>query len=699
MNESEQIPSPSPFAPTGAASEQPLVETLSASASGNNVDEQGSAVPAKPEGHAAEEVPTKELDELSAEEREKWLERYQTANKAVEVILLSYPELLKKHYSADEISDKDATYEDLVSSVRQELAGDPEFLGDAMLYMEGIRVGLEQFLVARGDRPYGLPEKGDRLHNPYKNQDILVEGTRKERAEAVGGARPFTVAFGYEDERGVRRDPGRPFFQKGVKNLDVEADLLTPNLDARLRSFDKQFTGKFNKIYNELKDLLVGAAEIIEDQASQGEEFTEGSNAEIASIGELGKRVQAIHAAWEPLGVEEHISPEGVHEKHDLLLQLEILVRQFPKSWIRNSKVLEEVYKEKQSKSERKPRKRRTGRERTSVNDQSNEGPSQTGRYRKQSEDRVVKKGQQPRGGRDETVLDFEAQGAKELTDREIWQQFQKYRGARYSAERWWRDKRNTLEQRIREIRMQQQDITQMAELIDKLSKRRDWGKAMWRLGPEVQKIALRETGDDVTRDLNLMEERKSRVLSKSIDFRKDEEELRFLYDYFFRYLAALQVGERVIASKLSQSRRRKVQVNNVDSTDSNIVSLGKETEAEAIAAEYAIAKVAAEHLGERWFEQNERVQKVLIEKLRLLFGEKDMDVAEAQAFLAQHGYPPEQQLAIIASQLSQGFNLAVVRILESGDLPSTPEAIEGLATGLLEQQQLKRLSYDKAKS
>lgn len=299
-----------------------------------------------------------------------------------------------------------------------------------------------------------------------------------------------------------------------------------------------------------------------------------------------------------------------------------------------------------------------------------------------------------PSGGREfrgrqrnQEVLDLEVQGARKLTDREVWQEFQKYRGARYSAERWWRDRRNTLQQRIEEVRKQQEDITRMAELISRLRKTREWGRTMWRLGPEVQDIALKDSGDLVARDLDLMLRNKEAVLAKPVDFRKDAEELRFLYDYFFRYLAALQVGERVIASKFVEPQRRKSQVG------SKVQEItGSQTEAEVVAQEFALARVVDRSLGEQWYQIAEPVQIEVINGLRQLVAQKDVDVAEAQALLTQHGIPEGEQMTIIAGGLAQGFNDAVAQVLKSGDLPTDAETIDGITQSILNEPTKKIL-------
>lgn len=548
--------------------------------------------------------------------------------------------------------------------------------------------------------------KGDIFVHPASKLGArqIIEGVR-------GKGKDRVILYTEEAQPGVpvpvdaKADP-HAIRQKPLKNFEVQRQVggfthWEPAPESLALAKEKEYTD----IFDECQRAFAAYAEVVEVDGTK--HYSDKALKLGEKIGEVSREIGMIDDAW--MAAHAKNDETTTKQEAELIEGLKAAVARLPSAFLKVYPVLKQVRDEWERSNvdedgrpiRKKTHKKGSRRGSESLPDEvvAPEGKDgQWSRPRKAAtEAQMQARRPQDRQRRNEEALEFEAQGARELTDREIWQQFQKYRGARYTAERWWRDRRNTLEQRIHEIRMQQKDVTRMAILIDKLYKRREWGQAMRRLGPEVQQIALREMGDAVSRDLDLMEERKGRVLNKPVDFRKDDEELRFLYDYFFRYLAALQVGERVIAGKLSQSRGSRQRTTGETPAQPGPASV--ETEAEAVAAEYAVATVAAKNLLDSWHEQPERVQIEVINGLRQLVAQRDLDVAEAQTLLTQHGVPSEEQLAIIAGGLASGFNTAVSRVLASGDLPSTPEVIEGIATGLLEQQQLTRLTYDNKES
>lgn len=706
IHPAEQKPSVPPAVETAASGVTPVVASEDVHVWRGASQEEAVVLPFRPRPDDAANIHDEVVDVKIAELRGK------IKACCSELLMLSarHPEMDLPNTLFELENYDDLTMNEVIVEARRRMTSetDEEPLAEAVNLLETIKESIEnQIHLETNNIPEQL-EKGDVFVNPKSRKRMVVEGIRKEDGGTI-------VMFSYEEKKDVRSEPGELLHQMPQGNFTVQRETggytkfhFGPRLDRTIQQFSEVATacqGLFEEVAAQNKDRL-----------------SETAFREVEKFQRRMKEVNRRVTNWNALSEEATWS--GYEARQTLLGQLQKIVGKFPESLVTSNELLKQVWAQNQRKEKvevddhdrnggdtKKKTKKRSARSRDESMVRAKAGPARGARDEAGLETavsgepatgaaveaRTGGRNPQRRQGRNEEILEFEAQGARELTDRETWQEFQKYRGARYSAERWWRDRRNSLERRIQEIRMQQQDITRMAKLIDKLYKRREWGQAMWRLGPRVQKIALNKTGDDVARDLDLMEQRKSRVLSKPIDFRKDDEELRFLYDYFFRYLAALQVGERVIASKLSKPKKRAPRV--VEGAVLKPDTAPMETEAEDVAAEYAVATVAARHLGERWHEQDERVQIEVINGLRYLLAQKDMDVAEAQALLAQYNYLPQQQLMIIATQLSKGFNPAVARVLEKGDLPSTPEAIEGIATGLIEQQQLKRLPYDSTNS
>lgn len=545
-----------------------------------------------------------------------------------------------------------------------------------------------------------LPQKGDVFENPQTGERQVVEGVRKDSGETM-------IMFTPELEPGVRREPGKAMRQLPLQNFDIQR---------KVGEFAEFHSIEYNDIFNDCADVFEAVNRAYQ---SQGENPSPESKEFMDRIGELAKTVSQIDDIWEIIG--NQADEKGVVErKRELIERLKGVVAEFPEELVKPYPILQRVQTEmerreikEQDEHDIEVHRSKVKKSKKSFKEtEDGQGGKGSNRGRKSRQlggakdnarsEHEVRSGMQPdtrveknpSGGREfrgrqrnQEVLDLEVQGARKLTDREVWQEFQKYRGARYSAERWWRDRRNTLQQRIEEVRKQQEDITRMAELISRLRKTREWGRTMWRLGPEVQDIALKDSGDLVARDLDLMLRNKEAVLAKPVDFRKDAEELRFLYDYFFRYLAALQVGERVIASKFVEPQRRKSQVG------SKVQEItGSQTEAEVVAQEFALARVVDRSLGEQWYQIAEPVQIEVINGLRQLVAQKDVDVAEAQALLTQHGIPEGEQMTIIAGGLAQGFNDAVAQVLKSGDLPTDAETIDGITQSILNEPTKKIL-------